>query len=274
MNASRRRVSIGLVLATLLIVGMAPVVQAKPLDFQNSANAVNQGTATWPSSSCNGTDACLNLTGTVGENSCNGPSACESLTGTVGTGSCNNSISCRFFTGSIGNYSCNMSSTCEYLTQSIGNCSHNQDQPEPCVRADLYGMRSGGITVGSDAYNVPKVVNAKMFAGGVRRVYIWIQNDGMTFTNYNICECAHVGDLDGFSVRYFVGRTTEEITSDIQNDLFRTPTLAPGETYMIRARVTVSSASDRGQTGVYSIVARSDDNSTVTDTLAIRVARK
>jgi hypothetical protein len=107
---------------------------------------------------------------------------------------------------------------------------------------DLRLRRAGGPLRGNDIYSPvtePNVqtVNLEIYKGNVRNVYISVQNDGpdaalMSIAGYSV---------DGpspfwFNVRYFSGDT------EIGDPRTVEKLLAPGEKFVIRARIEVGTA--------------------------------
>lgn len=66
---------------------------------------------------------------------------------------------------------------------------------------------------------------------------ISIQNDGTRADRFNL---AAAGTTSGYRVRFFRGTTN--ITPAVMAGTYRTPSLAPGETFLIKAKVTLVDA--------------------------------
>ena len=263
MKSSRGR-RLGFALpVVLLLMTLAPAAQAASLAPEWSGQAV----ATIGTNSCQGTSACTGLQGDVGNNSCNGSFACYGQTGNVGNDSCVGAASaCQFHMGNVGNsscigngacqsssaisatfnvgnFSCNGIAVCLDHTGDVGDCQVNTITPAPCVQPDVRIRRSGGELWGNNVYNdtgADQYVSMKIYAGDFRRVYITIQNDGLLAQSFMVCQCPYIGAFPEFPVRYFVGRSDHEITVAIEEATFNTPTLEPGETFVIRARVAIT----------------------------------
>jgi hypothetical protein len=122
--------------------------------------------------------------------------------------------------------------------------------PTDCVQPDGRIKRSGGPVYGNDIYNTDadgQAVHLKIYAGDRRRVYISIQNDGVVSGTFRVCQCSGTqGSQPGFTFTYFVNRSDEDITAGVEAGTFTTPSLAPGEKFVIRARVEVSEAATPG----------------------------
>jgi hypothetical protein len=127
-------------------------------------------------------------------------------------------------------------------------------------RPDTRIMRSGGELYGDNIYNddgTNQAVHLQIYAGDKRTVWISIQNDGPDAANSIVVESDALPRA-GISVRYFIGRTDTEITENMRPPVdfpVRTPILAPGEVYRIRARVSVDSAATPGEVAFFQIKA-------------------
>jgi len=126
-------------------------------------------------------------------------------------------------------------------------------------QVDARIRRSGGELYGNGIYNgdgTNQAVHLKIYAGDKRIVYISIQNDGVTAQSYYVGEIPITPTNLGIGVRYFVGHTDTDITDEMRGfGPYYTPVLDPGETTLIRARVTVDSTAIAGQAYSWTIVA-------------------
>jgi hypothetical protein len=131
----------------------------------------------------------------------------------------------------------------------VGDCEHNTVTPTECAQPDGRIRRSGGPRYGNNVYNTDasgQAVHLRIYAGDFRRVYISIQNDSDVAASFTVCQCVGTqGSQTGFTFTYFVGRGSNNITSAVEAGTFTTPTIAPGEAFVIRARVEVSSGATR-----------------------------
>jgi hypothetical protein len=243
------------------------------------------------SGSCNETNACVQHKGNIGDNSCNaGGNACSFGTGPIGNNSCYEwqscsgaktvgDYSCRGFgactssTADIGSYSCNGYQICLGNTSTVGDCENNAVH---CRQPDARIRRSGGELWGNNVYDpegngVDQYVSMKIYAGDVRRVYISVQNDGLVPQSLSICQCQSAFAF-GALVRYFRG--DHEITTEVRNNTFATPTLDPGDKYVIRARVAIDSNAPKGFLNWFEVWATSSVDGTTSDRVTIWVQRK
>jgi hypothetical protein len=131
---------------------------------------------------------------------------------------------------------------------------------------------------GDNIYNTDaagQYVHLQIYAGDFRRVYISIQNDRDVADSFTVCACSFFGASEtGFGFRYFIGRGDVEITAAVAAGTFTTPTLAPGEQYVIRARVAVSSAASHGPAVGRSYTLKSTSDTSKQDVVAIWVQRR
>jgi hypothetical protein len=266
----------------------APVVQdisTEKCQGENACTGIDP--ATVGEGSCNGNQACLYATGPIGAGSCNDFAACRQTTGNIGNyscngdigcfeatanigdGSCNDGNACRASTGDIGNYSCNGNAACFMATANIGDCQHNAVTPAACIPPQPDGRirRPGGPWLGDDIYNTSAIdqhVSVRARADRSRVLYISIQNDGGLADSFRLTD--DQATSAGYSVRYFVGRTQQEISAAIAAGSWTTPSLAPGQRFLVRiwialgpsvARyssisrlVTISSLADDSKTDV------------------------
>jgi hypothetical protein len=140
----RSRLAAGLSLSLLLVI-LAGGVASGAVPATRMALSPH----TIPATSCQGNQACSNVTGTVGENACNGDfacfhsfswsesvgdgscdaqAACNDIVGSVGGGSCNGVAACAVVTGSVGDGSCNGFASCFHGGAAVGRFSCNGDQ--------------------------------------------------------------------------------------------------------------------------------------------------
>jgi hypothetical protein len=118
---------------------------------------------------------------------------------------------------------------------------------EPTFQPDAWIKRSGGPTYGKGVYNLSGVDQSIYLAlpgNTLRRAYVTVQNQGSvpdTFALTVIC-CGSDGD----TVRYFRGRSSIEITDEVEAGTFVTPQLDPGATYTIRVTVYTDGAATKG----------------------------
>jgi hypothetical protein len=176
----RSRLTAGLSLGLLLLMlASGPASGAVPTSSSaagGTVSGVRAPVAVAPHAlpSCQGTEACFNVTGTVGENACNGFAACyhdnpwagsvganscdgigacENTVGSVGTGSCKRPSACYYAVGPVGDRSCNGSSACVDVTTTVGRFACNGELA--CYLAADTGADCAG--------NVPGFVPAPCF---------------------------------------------------------------------------------------------------------------
>jgi hypothetical protein len=118
---------------------------------------------------------------------------------------------------------------------------------EPIFQPDAWIKRSGGQTYGKGVYNLSATdqsIYLSLRRHSLRRIYLTVQNQGNvpdTFGLTVIC-CGESGD----TVRYFRGRSSVEITAEVEAGTFVTPTLDPGATYVIRAVLLTNGPATHG----------------------------
>lgn len=118
---------------------------------------------------------------------------------------------------------------------------------EPNFQPDAWIKRSGGPTYGKYVYNLSGVdqsIYLTLPKNTLRRVYLTVQNQGDVPDTFGLTVICCGSDAD--TVRYFRGRSSVEITDEVEAGTFVTPQLDPGETYVIRATVLTDSAAPRG----------------------------
>ena len=245
--------------------------------------ACTGATGTIGDNSCNGQIACglgsVNTSANIGDNSCNGITTCDGSSGTIGANSCNGTLSCAERTGTaVGDNSCNGDLACYQKATAVGDCASNTPGhlpaacggPEPDARI----RRAGGELWGNNIYRdtgANQYVSMKIYAGDFRRVYISVQNDGTVDDSVSFCQCSYA-IRPGASVRYFRGDT--DITADVVAGTYSTPTLQPGEKFVIRARVAIDSTAFKHDLSSATVWATSQVNNTITDRVTIWVQRK
>jgi hypothetical protein len=118
---------------------------------------------------------------------------------------------------------------------------------EPTFQPDAWIKRSGGPTHGKYVYNLSGVdqsIYLSLPRNVLRRVYLTVQNQGNVPDTYGLMVICCGSDAD--TVRYFRGRSSVEITDEVEAGTFVTPLLDPGETYVIRVTVRTNAAATPG----------------------------
>ena len=142
-------------------------------------------------------------------------------------------------------------------------------------RPDGRIRRSGGPLRGDDIYNADggdQTVLLKMYAGDKRVAYITIQNDGVNADTFTVA--ASDGSVDGFQINYRIGRTTTDVTGDVEAGTFTTPLLAPGATYRLRVIARVNTLTPRRSLIERLVTISASANVNVSDTVEFVVRRK
>ena len=112
-------------------------------------------------------------------------------------------------------------------------------------RADGRIRLGAGASVGNNVYNTSgagQSVTGSAARGGTITFAVSIENDGNGYEDFEVQ--ATGGATSAYAVRYFRGTT--DITAAVMAGTYRTPSLAPGGTYLITARVTVASTAAAG----------------------------
>jgi hypothetical protein len=164
------------------------------------------------------------------------------------------------------NWGCNGTNRDPYLTITY---SLPDAQPDARIK------RSGGKVQGNDIYNTTgagQSVYLTPRAGTVRRIYVTIQNDGPDADAFSLEVTGNVPA--GYNIRYFRGRSNQELTSAVNAGTLTTPTLAPGQMYRIRVVVRTTSAAAKGSLARRLFTFTSEANSTASDAALLWVKRR
>lgn len=119
--------------------------------------------------------------------------------------------------------------------------------PEGFYRADGKIRKGGGSYVGSDVYNDDGSGQSKAGSaarGGTVTFSISIQNDGQFADRFDVQAAGSATSM--YAVTYWKGTTN--ITSAIVAGTYRTASLAPGDSTVIKAKVKVKASATNGST--------------------------
>ncbi len=275
MKSSRGR-RLGFVLpVALLLAALAPSVQAAPLAPEWSSHTM---AATIGTNSCQGVDACRDLTGNVGNNSCNGANACRGVTGNIGDNSCNAADSaCRDRSANVGNNSCNETSACRAapganigdgscngfeacrdlqvtvgnnscnggnavcrrMTSPIGDCQFNTMTPAACAQPDALIRLGSGSYVGDNIFNLDATDQAVFNSGLVeQKRTFFIKIENNAVGTDSFKVKRSAGFTNGYRVRYY-DEANNDVTGKVTVGSFTTPPLGLGGEYVMRVTVKI-----------------------------------
>ena len=111
----------------------------------------------------------------------------------------------------------------------------------------------------------------RVFAGGFRRVYIVVQNEGTLTEHFTLCACGGAGDSTGITFRYFRG--SDEITAAVEAGTYVSPSVVAGDKVRIRVRIDVSNAATLGSQ-ISKLVTATSAHTSDADTVGMLVQRK
>ncbi len=159
--------------------------------------------------------------------------------------------------------SANYGHTCALMTSGGARCWGSNDAGvlgngstlDSATPTDVFGtfirrpdgrIRLGaGASVGNNVYNTSgagQSATGSAPRGGTITFGVSIENDGNGYEDFEVQ--ATGGATSAYAVKYFRG--TADITAAVVAGTYRTPSLAPGGTYLITARVTVASTAAAG----------------------------
>jgi hypothetical protein len=137
-----------------------------------------------------------------------------------------------------------------YYIQVIGQLSTTEFEmdvaPVP-TQPDGRIRRLGDTIKGDNIYNTDagqQSINANVPAGKSIRMVIQVQNDSSIPASFRIG--ANSPELDGFEVVYVRGWPPVDISAAIRSESLTTPTIAPGDFWRFRVKVTVHPIPYRG----------------------------
>lgn len=142
-------------------------------------------------------------------------------------------------------------------------------------RPDARIRRSGGPLRGNDVFNTTgsgQTVELTPRRPNLRRVYVTIQNDGSAPGSFSLA----VSGLDaaGYEVRYFRGRSHQELTAEVEAGTFVTPVLAQGQAFALRLRVVTRVDAAPGSLFTRLLTFSSVGDGSVRDAVRLTVRRR
>ena len=150
-----------------------------------------------------------------------------------------------------------------------GVAAYSLTTPQPDAR-----IRKGSAAlIGNDIYNdsgFNQSVSGKAVRGKTITFTISLQNDGSTADAFSVYETGAASTMYG--VRYFRGTT--EITSQVVNATYETPSIAPGANLAITVKVKVKSSATPGSSVTRQITAHSLSNLESLDAVKFTGMRK